>query len=135
MAFDIVISQELEFLGYNQLKNNHYQLFWQPLKITTVPYRFQLSLWQDGKKVKEKIYPLGYDILAPGLWPIDQIVQTDYWFSADKTLSAGDYQVTINLVAIIKGGLDINGIRSAEDTIDQLETLAEPIALGEITVE
>ena len=135
MAFDIVISQELEFLGYNQLKNNHYQLFWQPLKITTVPYRFQLSLWQDGKKVKEKIYPLGYDILAPGLWPIDQIVQTDYWFSADKTLSAGDYQVTSNLVAIIKGGLDINGIRSAEDTIDQLETLAEPIALGEITVE
>jgi len=128
------LAGQLKFLGYNQPEEKHYQFFWQVKQNINSHYQLLITWRQNDKIIGQKIYPLAYDILPTNQWSSGQIIQTDYWFATNKKLPAGNYDLTLELIEITKGGLDIDGIRSATNSVDEFERLADPIAIGQISI-
>src|SRR3989344_429039 len=131
-AGNIILADEIEFLGYNQLTGNHFQFFWQAATKLEKNYQLQLSLEKDGKPIYEEIYPLAYNILPTTTWQPNQIIQTDYWFEFNKKIPPGNYDLKINIIEIQKGGIEIDPIRSTKDVIDKKAILGPAIDFGQI---
>lgn len=127
---NIVINQNLNFIGYNKLDNN-YQLVWDIKSQLKENYYLELSLGQNEKIIYQKIYPLGYGLINN----LDKkIIQTNYWFEFDQNIPAGVYDLTLDVITIEKGGIEIDAIRSTENVIDATNLVEHKIVSEKITI-
>lgn len=129
---NIDLDGKIKFIGFNRL-NNSYQLFWQTDNWKN--YRFKLSLVNDKNEiVSQKIYPLAYDLISPEQNLTGLVIQTNYWFSFNKKIPPGNFELKLNLIDIISGGVEVDSNRATKNVIDQITPIGQDISLGQITL-
>lgn len=126
------IDDALTFLGF-QTQDDAYQLFWRTTG-NVKNYRLQLSLNQNGVPQYQKLYPWAYDQLPVGQ-TANQFVQTNYfWLSDKKIVPPGTYDLTLQVMTIDGGGIELTADRSTMSIIDHSQTVGPVIPLGTITL-
>lgn len=123
-------SQALKFLGYNKI-NNHYQLFWQKNQLLEKNYYLKLTINNKTKK----IYPLGYGLLNDEQHQDKKIIQTNYWFEFNDLTTGNNNKFTIDLIEIVSGGIEVDGVRSTKNVIDQQTTILSEILTEKVVIE
>ena len=112
---NIILSPDITFIGHNK-KDGQYQLFW---KIKgQINHQYYLEILNSENKTK--IYPLAYG-LNPEIKG-QKTLQTNYWFEAGQNLK-------FKLIKVIKGGVEIDDIRSTKNVIDQQEEIGPEISI------
>ena len=126
----VPITEAITFVGVDQTEPNGYQLFWQVNGPPTGHYQLLLTAKQNNREVYQKVYPLAYDILPSTLWQAGTVVQTNYWFDLESYLGPGTYELTVQVVEIKKGGLEVDAIRSTHNVIDRLDRIGPVIPIN-----
>ncbi len=125
------INDNITFLGY-QKNDQTYQLIWQFDLPLPKSYQLKLEITDSEQTVYQKIYPLAYDLLI-GQEPNTKIVQTNYWFNLKKTIPPGNYRLKLSVIEITGGGIEVDGVRSTKNVIDEERLIGqiinEPITL------
>jgi len=129
---EITIDSQIKYLGFKKI-GNECQLFWETNLPLQNDYQLQVSLIKKEKVIYQKIYPFAYDLLdAPELTGKKNI-QTNYWFGDNASWPRGDFDLTLNVIRIKKGSIEINGLRGSDNTIYSFDKIGPDINLGKIT--
>ncbi|MDD2807257.1 MAG: DUF2079 domain-containing protein [Patescibacteria group bacterium] len=129
---NIKINDELTFRGVTQT-DKKMSLFWQINKPLSKIYRLEFTFSQSAKKISQLIMPWAYDLINSES-ESNKIIQTNYWLGA-AGFASGTYDLVATLLTIDGGGIELNGLRSAQDVIDKKTVIGPELKLGSITVE
>jgi len=111
---NIILNENITFVGHNK-KENYYQLFWK-LK-EPIGTGYYLEVVTDNGSI---VYPFTY---GENIEIEEQkMLQTNFWFEAKENFK-------FKLIKVIKGGIEINNIRSTKNVIDEKEEIGPEISI------
>lgn len=127
----VSIDDALDLMGYWQ-EQTKINLAWQLNKDIDRIYRLEFTYRKNDVALKKITLPWAYDLFyqtSP-----NQLIETSYWLGKTN-LPPDTYDLTMRVLTINGGGVELNNWRSADDVIDQTEKLSTEIKLGSIKVE
>jgi hypothetical protein len=128
----VEINKEINFLG-SQSSAEQISLIWQIKEPLSQTYFLKIHLTQGGKTINESICPFGYGLLnRPELK--NQAIQINYWPDLKNKVPKGTYELSVSLITITKGRLEIDGWRQAQTVIEKTQAFGPPISLGQINL-
>jgi len=129
--YDTSPTSPIKLLGWIRVETDSentipISFYWQNNIQLDNDYQLNLIIKDElGKTVYQKMYPLGYGLYPTSQWPLNKIIETNYWFLIPQPYSLQNHHLYFQVVTI-KGYMGLNSLRSAAPVITKKENAGDP---------